>query len=76
MLEKARARMNGMVADIGTLQEMRDFFAADTLGGVKIDYALIRNSEEFKAIEKEFSVTARCLPFTDDGRKVIVAKAY
>jgi prolyl-tRNA synthetase len=76
MLERARARMNGMVVDIKTLKEMRDFFAADKIGGVKIDYKLIQDSAEFEAIKKEFSVTPRCLPFTDNGQKVIVAKAY
>lgn len=76
MLEAARKKMNAMVTDIKTLKEMRDFFAADKLGGVKIDYTLIQNSEEFEKIKKDFSVTPRCLPFSDNGQKVIVAKAY
>ena len=76
MLERARQRMHGMVVDIKNLGEMRDFFAADKIGGVKIDYKLIQNSDEFEAIKKEFSVTPRCLPFADGGQKVIVAKAY
>jgi prolyl-tRNA synthetase len=76
MLERARQRMNAMVVEIKSLKEMRDFFAADKTGGVKIDYKLIQNSDEFEAIKKEFSVTPRCLPFADKGQKVIVAKAY
>ena len=76
MLERARKKMHSMVVDIKTLKEMRDFFAADKLGGVRLDYTLIQNSPEFEAIKKEFSVTPRCLPFTDNGQKVIVAKAY
>jgi prolyl-tRNA synthetase len=76
MLERARAKMNAMVVDIKSLKEMRDFFAAEKIGGVKIDYRLIQDSDEFEAIKKEFSVTPRCLPFADKGQKVIVAKAY
>jgi len=76
MLERARKKMNGMITDIKSLKEMRDFFAADKLGGVRLDYALIQNSAEFDAIKKEFSVTPRCLPFENNGQKVIVAKAY
>ena len=76
MLERARQKMNAMIVDIKTLKEMHYFFAADKLGGVRIDYTLIQNSAEFDAIKKEFSVTPRCLPFSDNGQKVIVAKAY
>ncbi len=76
MLERARQKMHALVTDIKTLQEMRDFFAAEAPGGVRIDYALIQNSAEFEAIKKDFSVTPRCLPFEDKGQKVIVAKAY
>ncbi len=76
MLERARQKMNAMVIDVKSLKEMRDFFAANKTGGVKIDYALIQNSDEFDAIKKEFAVTPRCLPFVDKGQKVIVSKAY
>src|ERR1035437_1367800 len=34
MLERARKKMHAMIVDIKTLKEMRDFFAADKLGGV------------------------------------------
>lgn len=76
MLEKARTRMNGMVKDAKSLKEVRDFFAAEQTGGLKLDYSLIQNSAEFAAIKGEFAVTTRCLPFADDGKKVIVSKAY
>ncbi len=76
MLERARQKMNDMIVDVKTLVEMRDFFASDKTGGVRIDYTLIQNSDEFEEIKKEFAVTPRCLPFTDKGQKVIVAKAY
>jgi prolyl-tRNA synthetase len=76
MLEAARKKLKAMVTDIQTLPEMREFFKADKLGGVKIDYALIKDSAEYAEIQKEFSLTARCLPFENNGQKVIIAKAY
>ncbi|MFH1159205.1 MAG: proline--tRNA ligase [Pseudomonadota bacterium] len=76
MLDRARVKMNAMIVDVKSLKEMRDFFAADKIGGVRIDYALIQNSGEFEALKKDFAVTTRCLPFADGCRKVIVAKAY
>lgn len=76
LLERARQRMHGMVTDIKSLKDMRDFFAAEKMGAVRLDYSLIQNSDEFEAIKKEFSVTPRCLPFEDKGQKVIVSKAY
>lgn len=76
LLTKARARMDGMITDVKSLKEVRDFFAAEKTGGVKIDYSLIKDSAEFAAIKGEFAVTTRCLPFTDGGNKVILAKAY
>ena len=76
LLEKARARTKGMIKDVKSLKEVRDFFAAEQTGGLKLDYSLIKGSDEFAAIKQEFAVTTRCLPFEDDGQKVIVAKAY
>ena len=76
MLARAWAKMQAMVHDVSSVQEVRDFFAAEKQGGVKIDLALIQNSPEFDAIKKEFAVTTRCIPFEDGGKKVILAKAY
>ena len=76
LLKRGRNRLEGMITDVKTLKEVREFFAAGQVGGVKLDYALIKDSEEFAAIKQEFSVTPRCLPFADGGEKVIVSKAY
>jgi prolyl-tRNA synthetase len=76
LLEKARARMNAMIHDAASLKEVRDFFAAEKTGGLRIDYALVKDSDAFEAIKKEFAVTTRCLPYADNGVKVILSKAY
>jgi prolyl-tRNA synthetase len=76
LLEKARARLAAQVTDVKSLAEVRDFFKGEGQGGLKLDYSLVKGSAEFDAIAKEFSISPRVLPFGDDGRKVIVAKAY
>jgi prolyl-tRNA synthetase len=76
LLNKARARTQAMIHEVQSLKAMKEFFAADRLGAVKIDYSLVKNSAEFEAISKEFALSARCLPFSDEGKQVIVGKAY
>ncbi len=76
MFERAKRKLEGMIYDINTLDELREFYENGKKGGVRLDYKLIQDSEEFDAIKKEFSLTPRCLPFEDDGEKVIVSKAY
>ena len=76
LYNKAKQRLLGEVTDVSSLEELRDYFAADQRGGVKIDYALVNNSESFNKISKDFAISNRCLPFEDGGNKVIVAKAY
>jgi prolyl-tRNA synthetase len=76
LLQRARRRLEGQITDVKSLKEVREFFAADQTGGLRLDYSLIKGSEEFAAIKQEFAVTTRCLPFADNGQKVIVAKAY
>ncbi len=75
MLAGARARMDAQIHRINSLADLRAFFAAGTMGGVKIDYALIKGSAEYENIAKEFSLSTRCLPF-DAPDQVIIAKSY
>jgi prolyl-tRNA synthetase len=76
MLNKARTRLEMQIVEAKTLKEISDHFSAEKPGGLKIDYKLVKNSAEFEAIAKEFSLTPRVLPFADGGKKVIVGKAY
>lgn len=77
LLAQAKARLQELITDVGSLDELKAFFASERKGGVRIDTALLQNDQKaFQEIEKEFSVTVRCLPLADDGKKAIVAKAY
>lgn len=76
MLERARQRLKSQISDGASLKDIRSFFETETSGGIKVDYALVRCSAEFDEMKKEFSISTRCLPFEDNGKKVIIAKAY
>lgn len=77
LLARAQTTMDARMTDVANLAEMRAFFANEAnMGFVRIDYDAIKGNAEFEAIKKEFSVTTRCLPFADKGKKVIVGRAY
>lgn len=76
MLDRAQKRLDGMIHPVASLKEARDFFAADKAGGVKVDASILSDAAGIEALKKDFSVTTRCLPFEDDGKKVILAKSY
>jgi prolyl-tRNA synthetase len=76
LLQRGRDRLKTQITDISSVKEMRDFFAAEKQGGVRIDYSLVKENAEFEMLRKEFSISPRCLPFADGGKKLIVAKSY
>ncbi len=75
LLTRARAFRDAHIEEVSSLQEVKDFFAADKLGFVKIDTTLL-DDPAFDEIKKEFSLTPRCMPFDDKGQKVYVGKSY
>ncbi len=75
LLEKARTFTQNHIFEVKTVSEAHDFFAADKTGFVKMDAAFLKEPR-FEAVRKDFSVTPRCLPFTDEGRKVIIGRSY
>jgi prolyl-tRNA synthetase len=77
MLAKASDFMNRQIADVASLADLREHFAEpDKSGLVRIDLDLIAGNPDFDAIKKEFAVTTRCIPFSEEGRKVLVGRAY
>lgn len=75
MLARAAQFRDGRIFDVKSMAEVKEFFAAGKTGFVKMDAALLDDPAR-EAVFKEFALTPRCLPFADEGRKVIVGKAY
>jgi prolyl-tRNA synthetase len=75
MYAGAQDFLRAHIFDMKDVKEIRDFFSGNGVGFAKIDTALLQNAE-LAAVMKEFAVTPRCMPFADEGRKVIIGKSY
>ncbi len=76
MYQAALTRTNAMLHDAKSLDEARQFFSEkSSIGQLRMDAAFLQE-DAFEKLQKDFAVTPRCLPFADEGKKVIVGKAY
>jgi prolyl-tRNA synthetase len=75
LLEKSRRFLNERIYDVKTLGDVKEFYAADKTGFVKIDTAFLADPS-IEALKKEYSLTTRCMPFADEGNKAILGKSY
>ncbi len=75
LYKRAEDFTNSNITEVKNVDEMKAFFAGNGFGFVRGDASLLQDPG-FAAIQKEFSITPRCLPFEDEGRKVIVGKSY
>lgn len=75
LLEKARAFRDAHIEVGQSLADVEAFFKADKTGFVKVLVAVLEDAG-LDAVMKEYGLTTRCMPFTDDGKTVLIAKAY
>ncbi|MGZ9097989.1 MAG: proline--tRNA ligase [Micavibrio sp.] len=75
MLARSAKFRDDHIVEIKSVSEIRDFYAADGIGFCKIGTSLITGAD-YDAIKKEFGLSSRCLPFADEGQKVIIGKSY
>ncbi|MDB5491992.1 MAG: proS [Micavibrio sp.] len=74
MLAKSTKFTRDHIFDMKSLAEVREFFKADKVGFARIDTSLF--GADYDVLKKELSLSSRCLPFEDEGRKVLVGKSY
>ncbi len=58
-----------------TVNDIRDYFAAEKMGFVRVPVEVLKDSTLAK-VQDEFKLSTRCMPFEDDGKKVLIAKSY
>ncbi len=75
MLEKSRGFMKARIHDVKSVGEAHELFKSDKQGFACADVSILKDPG-LDAVKKEFSVTARCLPFEDEGKKVILGRSY
>ena len=75
LLEKSRKFRDDNTLDGNSVQDIRDFFAAGKIGFVLVPVELLKDSE-LEKVKDEFKLSTRCMPFEDNGKKVLIAKSY
>ncbi len=63
------------IKDVTSLTEVKECYDQGHVGYVRIDTTVL-NDSNLNAVLKEHSLTTRCMPFSDNGEKVLIGKAY
>ncbi len=75
LLERNRKFLLDNTKDGNSVADIRDFYASGKIGFVRVPVEVL-NDPELEKVKQEFKVTARCMPFEDGGKKVLIAKSY
>lgn len=75
MLDRARSFRDASIRAVSGVKEIADFYAGGGSGQVLADAAIL-NDPGLEAIMKDHGLTPRCLPLADNGKKVLIGKAY
>lgn len=75
LLTKSRKMRDDNTADVKTAGDVNDFYKAGKIGFVKVPVSVLKD-DKLAAIMQEHGLSARNMPFTDEGRTVLIAKAY
>jgi prolyl-tRNA synthetase len=75
LFEKAKKMRDENITDLKNLDELREFYKKGGFGFARLDAALI-DDPAYEKIKSDLSLTSRCLPLVDDGKKILIGKAY
>lgn len=76
MLSRAKSFRDENIKDVDSLIDITDYFSHDSnIGFVRVD-ASIMDLPGFEEALKTHTLSTRCMPFTDNGKKVLIGKAY
>lgn len=75
MLARARELVNSRIFDVSGLDEVRAFFEKGGVGFVRVDVSVLEEAA-WETLKKDHALTPRCMPFADEGRKVLIGKSY
>lgn len=57
------------------LSDIEDFFKKDSVGLVRVPVSVL-DDPKLESVMKAHSLSTRCMPFEDEGQKVLIGKAY
>ncbi|HEY0901496.1 MAG TPA: proline--tRNA ligase [Micavibrio sp.] len=77
MLKRNAAFTRANIHDVKTLADIDAFYKAGSIGFCRIDASVSANDPEgFKRLKGDHAVSHRCLPFENEGQKVLIGKSY
>ncbi len=75
LLARNRKFLSDNTFDGVSVSDIADFFGAGKSGFVRVPVEVLKDSALDK-VKDEHKVSTRCMPFEDEGRKVLIAKSY
>ncbi len=75
MLAKSRKHRDDNTVEGNSLADVKAFFEAGKAGFVKVPVAVLKEAG-MDEVMQQHGLSARNMPFTDNGHKVLIAKAY
>lgn len=75
LYKRAQDFMNSNIVEVKTLREMETLYKDGHKGFVKTPVSILEDND-LQRVEKDNAITARCMPFSDNGQSVIFGKAY
>lgn len=75
MLDRSRKFHAASLTEGKTVSDIKEYFASGKTGLVKVPIEVL-NDEKLADVKSEYGLSARNKPFEDEGRKVLVGRAY
>jgi len=75
MLERAKTFRDDNTSEGSSVDDIDEFFKSGNIGLIKVPTTLL-DDESLEKVMKEYSLSTRCMPFKDEGQKVLIGKAY
>ena len=75
MLAKSRSFRDENTAEGQSVADIEEFYKSGKIGFIKVPVDVLKD-DKLEAVMKEHSLTTRNMPFADDGKTVLIAKAY
>jgi hypothetical protein len=77
MLKRNTDFCRANIHDVKTLADIDAFYNGGGFGFCRIDSDVsLKDAEGFKKLKGDHSVSHRCMPFENEGKKVLIGKSY
>ncbi len=72
----AKERMEARITEIADLDALAALYKDDYEGWARMDVSVLEDMDALEAVMDKYSLTTRCMPFADEGKKVLIGRAY